>query len=168
MSCWRLLKKLLAWVEAHGEGEHEARRLERWKTKHHELIGYVHAHQHDFWLEPDESATEDFLTDEEISAVERLDPEQYNIGDILDDSYDDLDQLAEFLHYVGQVKPEKDDKLKALIKLLKSDKLVAGHKVIVFTEFAHTASYVFSELKKASFVRLARLITCLTARRDAG
>ena len=157
MSCWRLLKKLLAWVEAHGEGEHEARRLERWKTKHHELIGYVHAHQHDFWLETDESATEDFLTDEEISAVERLDPEQYNIGDILDDSYDDLDQLAEFLQYVGQIKPEKDDKLKALTKLLKSDKSVAGQKVIVFTEFADTADYVFSELKKASFGRLEKI-----------
>jgi superfamily II DNA or RNA helicase len=157
LSCWRLLKKLLAWVEAHGEGEHEARRLERWKTKHHELIGYVHAHQQDFWVEPDESATEDFLTDEEISAVERLDPEQYNIGDILDDSYDDLNQLAEFLHYVGQIKPEKDDKLKALTKLLKSDKSVAGQKVIVFTEFADTANYVFSELKKANFGRLEKI-----------
>jgi hypothetical protein len=147
MSCWRLLKKLLAWVEAHTEDDHDQRRLERWKLKHQELIGYVKEHQHDFWLEPEpEKATEDFLTDEEIAAVEKLDPEEYNVADIIDDTYDDLDQLAEFLDHVGQVKPEKDDKLKALVKLLKSDKSVAGKKVLLFTEFADTAAYLHREI----------------------
>jgi superfamily II DNA or RNA helicase len=157
MSCWRLLKKLLAWIEAHGDGEHEARRLERWKLKHQDLIGYVHAHQHDFWLEPPDEGTEDFLTDEEIAAVERLDPTQYHIDQIIDDTYDDLDQLAEFLQLVGEVKPEKDDKLKALIKLLKTDKSAAGKKLLLFTEFADTAQYLEIELKKAGSAVLERI-----------
>jgi superfamily II DNA or RNA helicase len=158
LSCWRLLKKLLAWVEAHTEGEHEERRLERWKLKHQDLIGYMHEHQRDFWLEPpDEGETEDFVTDEEIAAVEKLSSEQYKIDDIIDDTYDDLDQLAEFLGYVGDVKPEKDDKLKALTKLLRSDKAVAGKKVLLFTEFADTAYYLESELKKAGITALERI-----------
>ena len=154
-----MLKKLLAWIEAHAEGEHELSRLERWKRKNHELIGYVHAHQHEFWLEPEktEGEKEDFLTDEEIAEVERLDPKLYKIHEILDHTYEDLNQLAEFLHFVGEVKPEKDDKLKALITHLQKDKSLAGQKVIIFTEFADTAGYLESELRKNDFTGLERI-----------
>jgi hypothetical protein len=157
MSCWRLLKKLLAWVEAHTANDHDRRRLERWKLKHDNLIGYVHAHQQELWPSDDNVPTEDFLTDEEIAEVEQLDPEDYNIADILDDTYDDLDQIVEFLSYVGEVKPEKDDKLKALIKLLKTDKSVAGNKVLLFSEFADTACYVERELRKAGLKNIERI-----------
>ena len=40
-SCWRLLKRLLAWVTVHAESDHDRRRLERWKQKNADLIGYV-------------------------------------------------------------------------------------------------------------------------------
>ncbi|MDR2674788.1 MAG: phospholipase D-like domain-containing protein [Opitutaceae bacterium] len=166
MSCWRLLKKLLAWIEAHTEpgNGHNQRRLERWKLKNAGLIGYVHAHQQELWGDNDAEPTEDFLTDEEIDLVEKLDPDSYNIDDILDDTYDDLDQLAEFLGLVGEVKPEKDDKLKALIRLLKSDKTVAGKKLLLFTEFADTARYLETELKKAGIPRLERIDGASTQR----
>lgn len=157
MSCWRLLKKLLAWVEAHTTNEHDQRRLERWKLRHASLIGYVQAHQGDFWIEEPAEVTEDFVTDEEVAAVEKLSPELYNVDEILDDTYDDLDQLAEFLGYVGEVKPEKDDKLKALVKLLKTDKSVAGRKTILFTEFADTASYLEAELRKNGIAGIERI-----------
>ena len=52
-SCWRLLQKLLAWVTVHAKSEHDQRRLERWKIKHGDLIGYVQAHQLELW--PDEA-----------------------------------------------------------------------------------------------------------------
>ena len=32
-SCWRLLKKLLAWVTTHATSEHDQRWLERWRIK---------------------------------------------------------------------------------------------------------------------------------------
>ncbi len=157
MSCWRLLKKLLAWVEAHAESEHDHQRLERWKLKNNELIGYVHSHQTEFWDGEEVQAPEDFLTDEEIELVETLDPSDYNISDILDDCFDDLNQLAEFLRYVGDVKPEKDDKLKGLIKLVKSDPRLKGQKVIVFTEFADTAEYISAQLRGAGVAGLAKI-----------
>lgn len=111
-SCWRLLQKLLAWVTVHAESDHDRRRLERWKQKNAELIGYVQAHQHELWPAEDDQV-EEFLSEDILNAIPRLDPEKFDVGAILDDSFDDLNQLAEFLELVAKVKPERDDKLKA-------------------------------------------------------
>ncbi len=157
-SCWRLMQKLLAWVTVHAESEHDKRRLERWKTKHAELIGYVQAHQHELWPdEADEDEVEDFLSEDILNSIERLNPANYNIDAILDDTIDDLDQLADFLREVARVKPERDDKLKALIKLLKTDKVLKKHKVIIFTEFADTARYLEQELSNTGIAGLHRI-----------
>jgi len=159
-SCWRLLKRLLAWCEVHAESDHEKRRLERWKLKNDKLIGYAAAHQQELWP-TDESGTEDddedFLTQEDLDAIEKLDPALYKVDEILDDTFDDLDQLVTFLEYGGKVDPAKDDKLKALVKMLKSDKDLKGRKVIIFTEFADTAWYLDHHLRLAGITRLERI-----------
>ena len=41
LSCDRLLKKLLAFVEVHSETDAEKKRLERWKTQNAEILGYA-------------------------------------------------------------------------------------------------------------------------------
>lgn len=158
MSCWRLFKKILAWVEVHTDSgnAHNQRRLARWKLKHDKLIGYVHAHQKELWGDDANEPPEDFITDEELESVDILDPKNYDIANILDDCYDDLDQLAEFLNLVSDVKPAKDDKLKALIRLLKN-KSVTGKKILLFSEFADTARYLETELKRAGFTQLERI-----------
>jgi superfamily II DNA or RNA helicase len=157
-SCWRLLQRLLAWVTVHSESDHDRRRLERWKQKHAELIGYVQAHQKEFWPdEAEEDEVEEFLTEDILNAVEKLDSEQFDVGAILDDTLDDLTQLAEFLELVAKVRPERDDKLKALIKLLKSDRVLKREKVILFTEFADTARYLEQELKQAGIAGVYRI-----------
>jgi hypothetical protein len=128
-SCWRLLQKLLAWVTVHAESDHERRRLERWQIKNAELIGYIHAHQLELWPgDANEDQVEDLLSEDILNAVERLDPALFKVGDIIDDTLDDLDQLAEFLAEVAKVKPAQDDKLKALIKLLKTDPTLRKEK----------------------------------------
>ena len=38
---------------------------------------------------------------------------------MLDETYEDLDQIIEFLHELRKLDPKKDDKLKALTRLLK-------------------------------------------------
>ena len=158
LSCWRLLKKLLAWIEAHTVGAHDRGRLEKWKIRNDKLINYVREHQPELFPgETEEELPEDFVSEEEIEAVEKLDPAIYNTDHILDDTYDDLDQLAEFLDLVRAVKPERDDKLKALIKLLKCDKSAAGQKVLVFSEFADTALYLEHKLKQAGLANVERI-----------
>lgn len=157
MSCLRLLKKLLAWAEVHAEGN-ESKRLDRFKSKHAELLDYVEAHQNElFSEESEEDEVEPFLTDEMLADVEKLDREKYGVGDLIDDCIDDMEQLAVFLGMVKDVTPKKDDKLQALIKLLKSDKVLKKQKVILFTEFADTARYLEKELAAAGIDGIDRI-----------
>jgi superfamily II DNA or RNA helicase len=151
-SCWRLLKRLLAWAEKHATDQgHQARRLERWKTKNAEIVKHPVPTQGELWDDgcAPEEHDGDFLSAEDLDAVEILEPKKYNIDHILDDTFADLDQLVEFLNLGAKVDPAKDDKLKALVRLLKSDKDVKGRKVLLFTEFADTARYLHRELQKA-------------------
>jgi superfamily II DNA or RNA helicase len=159
-SCWRLLKRLLAWCEVHAASDHEKRRLERWKLKNDKLIGYAAAHQPELWPKDEngeEDEDEDFLTKRDLDAIEKLDPDLYQVDEILDDTFDDLDQLVTFLEYGGKVDPAKDDKLKALVKMLKSDKDLKARKVILFTEFADTAWYLDKHLKAAGITGVERI-----------
>jgi superfamily II DNA or RNA helicase len=148
MSCWRLLKKLLAWVEVHAETGHEKQTLERWKLQYGELIHYVHAHQKDLFGEDEEDADEDILPEEMLEAIERLDREKFKVDDIFHETMDDLRQVAEFLQDMESLTPVQDNKLAALKKLLKSDKVLRDNKVLVFTEFMDTARYLRKELVK--------------------
>lgn len=157
-SCWRLLQKLLAWITVHSETDHDKRRLERWKIQHGALINYTLSHNHELWPdEANEDQVEEFLTDDHLAAVEKLDADLYKIDEIIDDSYDDLNQLAEFLNLLADAKPEKDDKLKALIKLLKTDAVLKKEKVILFTEFADTARYLEHQLNQAGLDGICRI-----------
>jgi superfamily II DNA or RNA helicase len=159
MSCYRLLKKLFAWVTANIQetDAHNSGRLQRWKIRHAKLINFVAAHQLELWEEGENTEpTEDFLTDEELEAAETLDPELYDIDKILDHTFEDLDQLASFLNLVAQVEPTKDDKLSALKKLLQ-EKPLATRNVLLFTEFADTARYIEQQLVSAGITGIERI-----------
>ncbi len=149
-SCNRLLVKLLAWSIKHSETADEKRRLERWQIKNAELIGYVHERQLElFGSDEVEDADEDLVSPEMLESVELLDREKYNIHQILEDTRDDLDQLSDFLNELKKFQIKHDDKLKALVKLLKTDPVAKRHKVLIFTEFAETARYLKKQLQLA-------------------
>ena len=115
-SCIRLLHKLLVWAEVHAKRAHDKARLDRWKTKHAkllELLGHSDAVQRSLW--PDDEEDDEFITEADRDAVEELDPTIHRIDDMCDDT---LEQIAEFVILVGDVRPERDSKLTALIKLL--------------------------------------------------
>src|SRR5204863_583844 len=74
LSCDRLLKKLLAFLEVHSETPAEEKRLERWKAQNAEVLGYATQRHLDFWSEDeDEFEDEDVVPQEMLDAVERLD-----------------------------------------------------------------------------------------------
>jgi superfamily II DNA or RNA helicase len=146
-SCDRLLVKLLAFATKHSDAPVEQRRLERWKIRHKDLIGYVHERQLElFGSEEDDEGEEDLVSEEMLEAVAKLPEEQYDIGAILNETYNDLDQIIEFLHELRKFEAKHDDKLKALANLLKKDPVLSKHKVLIFTEFADTARYLKQEL----------------------
>lgn len=149
-SCDRLLIKLLAWSEKHSQTDHEKQHLTRWKQKHADLIGYVHEQQRELFPDEDEEdADEDLITPDMLEDVDELPRDEYDVHRILEDTREDLNQVAEFLEELRKFKPQHDDKLKALIKLLKTDPVMKKHKVLIFTEFAETARYLHRQLVAA-------------------
>ncbi len=141
-SCWRLLQKLVAWTEVHAQTDHQKALLDRWKRKHAKLIDYTA--QHDLFA--DEEEDEDFVTDEMREAVEKLSPDDYDVGAIIDHSLQDMEQIADFLDELEKFKPSQDTKLKELIRLLKTDPILKKHKVLIFSEFGDTARYLAKQL----------------------
>jgi superfamily II DNA or RNA helicase len=157
-SCIRLLHRLLVWVEVHAIEAHDKARLTRWKAKHSKMLdslGHSDAVQRSFWADDEED--DEFITAEDRDGVEKLDVSIYRIGEMIDDTLDDLEQVADFVRLVRDVRPERDSKLAALTKLLTSDKDLKGRKVIVFTEFSDTAKYIEEHLKSKGLTHIERI-----------
>lgn len=149
-SCWALLQKLLAWAEVHSETRGQKDRLEKWKLRHKDLLGYESNKQYELYAQAQEDEPdEDVVPPELLENVEKRSPDEFNIPEILADTYNDLDQIVEFLTELRKFKPRNDSKLQALIKLLRKDKVMSQHKVLIFTEFMTTARYLEQQLKEA-------------------
>ena len=155
----RLMRKLLAFVKVHSETETEKDRYEQWRLTNADMVAYQPTQQLALF---DEDETDESDLDEDIVPQELLDNvtdlprDEYDVAAILDKTYLDLDQIAQFLRATRQFSPAQDDKLKKLDRLLRS-KPMAGRKVLVFTEFADTARYLFAQLKDAGVGGLAQL-----------
>ena len=160
LSCERLLKKLLAFLEVHSETVSEKNRLERWKMQNAEILGYAIQRHLDFWEEEedddDESEDEDIVPQEMLGAVERLDREKFDVAEMMNETILDLDQIVNFLEEARKFEPKNDDKLQKLVRLLKSKDL-AGQKVLIFTEFADTARYLKRQLDKSNIDGVAQV-----------
>jgi superfamily II DNA or RNA helicase len=147
-SCERLFTKLLTWAEKHAETDAEKRRLEREKERHADVIEFVAARQAE-WRDEEREEGEDLVTPEMLESVEKLPRDAYDVEAILDETYNDLIQLARFIHELRSFTPDQDGKLKELIKLLKSDKVLSKQKVLIFTEYMTTARFVRDQLRGA-------------------
>ena len=148
-SCQQLLLKVMAFVAVNSTTKHEQSAFERWKVRHEDLLGYVDTRQKDLFGLDDEDAEEDIIPEELLDAAEELNRGVFDIPQMLSESLQDLDQLAEFLDELRQFKPQHDDKLRALVQLLKTDPVLKKHKVLIFSEFQATARYLAAELEKA-------------------
>ena len=157
LSCERLLKKLLAFLEVHSETDSEKKRLDRWKAQNSEILGYAVQRHLGFWGEDgDESEDEDIVPQELLDAVQRLNREEYRVEEMMSETFLDLDQIVQFLDEARKFDPKHDDKLQKLIRLLKTKEL-DGQKVLIFTEFADTARYLKGQLDKAGIEGVAQV-----------
>jgi superfamily II DNA/RNA helicase len=99
--------------------------------------------------EAEEDAEEDLITEEMLEQVEYLNREEYNVPEILNDTFSDLDQIVQFLDELRKFEPKHDDKLKALVNLLSKDRVLKKYKLLIFSEFADTARYLHRQLVEA-------------------
>ena len=156
-----LMRKLLAFIEVHSETDTERDRCEAWKRRHAEVIGYRPEPAAELGLGLDghgvdeADAEEDVVPPELLDAVTELSRREYDVPAILDETFDDLNEIARFLDVTSRLTPAQDDKLKKLIRLLQTKDL-ATRKVLVFTEFADTARYVATQLQEAGIDGVAR------------
>jgi superfamily II DNA or RNA helicase len=158
-SCDRLLRKLLAFVQKNAETPQEERRLQRWIDQRAELLMQTRYRQLELWGDevPDEAEEEeDVVPPELLEAAEKLSRDEYDVREILQETYLDLDQLAAFLDESRRFQSEHDDKLKRLVTLLRSKDL-AERKVLVFTEFADTARYLRRHLQEAGIDHVVQI-----------
>ncbi|WP_061023201.1 helicase-related protein [Bradyrhizobium sp. CCH5-F6] len=156
LSCDRLLRKLLAFLEVHSETESEKRRLERWKSQNAEVLGYAAARQLELWPDEDSDLDDDVVPQEMLDAVEHLKREDYDVAEMMSETFLDLDQIVQFIEEARKFETKHDDKLQKLIRLLKSKEL-AGQKVLIFTEFADTARYLKRQLEAAGITGVAEV-----------
>ena len=157
LSCDRLLKKLLAFVAVHSETDAERKRLTRWKAQNSEALGFAAQRHLALWGgDEEEEDGEDVVPQEMLAAVEVLDREDYDVVEMMSETFLDLDQIAQFLNEARKFEPKHDDKLQKLVRLLKT-KALADEKVLIFTEFADTARYLRRRLEAAGFDRLEQV-----------
>ena len=124
LSCDRLMKKLLAFVEVYSETESEKSRLQRWKIRNAEVLGYAVERQRALWGdEGEEPDDEDVVPPELLASVVQIKRRDYRLSEMLRETFLDLDQLARFLDEARKFDPRHDDKLQKLIRLLTSRKL---------------------------------------------
>jgi superfamily II DNA or RNA helicase len=155
-SCDRLLKKLLAFVEVHSETDAEKKRLERWKLQNEDVLGYAAQLTLAVGEAEDGDLDDDVVPQELLDKVRRLDPAEYAVDEILDETFLDLEQIVDFLEETGKFDAKHDDKLQKLLRLLRSKEL-SGQKVLIFTEFADTARYLAKHLEEAGIDGLEQL-----------
>ena len=171
LSCDRLMRKLLAFLIANSKTEAEKKRLERWKTVKAETLGLARQRVLELWADEqpdddDDDDDEDIVSPELIEAAAKLDPAEYDVAAMMQETYDDLDQIADFLAEAQKFQPKNDDKLQELIRLLKS-KGLAGQKVLIFTEFADTARYLRKQLDAAGIDGVAQVDSATKGSRAA-
>ena len=148
MSCGRLLSKLLAFVEIHSDSYSERKRLERWKAQNTQVLAHVAQRRTDLGGEETQDSDDDVVPQEMLDDVQPLKRTDYDVEEMMAETFLDLDQIAQFLDVARQFEPKHDDKLEKLLDLLRSEPL-ADQKVLIFTEFADTARYLKRNLTAA-------------------
>ena len=157
LSCDRLMRKLLAFLVVHSETPAEKNRLERWKHQNAEVLDYVAHRQIELWKDADdEDEDEDIVPQELLESVTKLSRDEYEVVEMIQETFLDLDQIVSFLEEAKKFEPRHDDKLKKLIRLLKSKEL-ESQKVLLFTEFADTARYLFQQVTAAGIEGVAQV-----------
>ncbi len=149
MSCLDLLMRMLAFLAKNSKTDAEKGLLDRWIAQHSDLISQLKKKQAELEGEDVDEENEDVVAPEMLDDVKELPRDEYDVKAIIDETFMDMNQVVAFLGELKAFRPANDDKLKALVTLLKTDTVLRDHKVIVFSEFMTTARYLTQQLEKA-------------------
>ena len=167
-SCDRLLAKLEAYALINAQTPEDYERLKSWKTTNKIILENKISRQLQWGAQEPEPLDDDSdITLEEalLDSEDRLDPTLYDVPKILDDLYQDMNNVLQILQLSAETEKQNDDKVRKLIELLKSPDL-ATEKVLIFTEFADTALYLLDALNNAKVAGVECITGGQTGRAD--
>jgi len=154
-SCCRLLVRVYGWIQKQTLDTAEAKSLDRWKRKYPNVLEQALVRRKELvGIDDDDEVDEDVILEEEKANWEALQRGTYRLGEMVGESIEDLHELAAFLEELKDITEKDDDKLKTLVKLLKTDPVLSKHKVLIFTEYMATARYLETQLKKAGITNV--------------
>lgn len=126
------------------------RAIERTLAKQDDVFEYVTK-----YIENEVNSTledlEDDLPDYVWNIEEEINVEDFDLDAMLDDTMLDLEVLSGFIENMMDFKPENDDKIRELKRILIEDERIKNKKVIIFSEYRATAMYIYKELQRAGF-----------------
>lgn len=155
-SCQNLFVKLLTFVERNSVSQQDKRRLTQWKNRHADLLEAI-AKARAGWTNEEAEGGEDLVSPELLEAEDALDDGTYDVDAIVNETYEDLNQLAHLLDALKEFTPTQDGKLAALIDLLRTEPVLRDHKVLIFTEFTVTARHIRKHLEAAGLKEVAQV-----------
>jgi len=172
-SCADLAMKIAQWMMDNSSSMPvHGKQVEKWMARNRDLLEEVHELFRPgvevLDLESGDDNDEDLLGEVGVDG-ESLNPDEYNLEAMFEAAFEDLLQLTSFLERsvsVGQMNDDKYQQLKTLLtggKLSKSqdpavfDKAFVEQKVLVFTEYADTARYLYMRLVEDGLADVDRL-----------
>ena len=128
------------------------RRVERKQLEQADILSYAeeYAANNQTTIED----IEDSLPDYVWNTQETFSEEDFDINALLIDTMMDMDTLSKFIVDMMEFKPENDDKIRELKRILREDAHIQNKKVIIFSEYRATALYIYRELQKDGFANL--------------
>ena len=150
-TCIRIYVRLRKFVVEFKENGN-TRKIDRMLALQEDVYDYIQKRLSDMQTSVEE--LEDDLPEYVWETEENLNTNDFDIPTMLDDTIWDLELLAKFIEDTMTFKPEQDEKIRELKRILTEDERVIDRKVIVFTEYRATALYIYRELKKAGITGL--------------
>lgn len=152
-SCDDLLLKLLHFVRLHNP-----KTAQRWEDQHGGLLASISEHRRQrSRTDNEEDFDEDVIPEEFKKNIHKLNEREYDTPQMVSDTLLDLDVLARFLDELVNFEPAKDDKLQAVIELMRTDPILSRHKVLIFSEYRDTARYLLKHFEAAGIGPVAEV-----------
>ncbi|QNF95364.1 helicase-related protein [Janibacter sp. YB324] len=170
-SCLDLSAKVLRWLDVNTKVDAiQEARLSAWRIANEPTLQSIHDR---YRASLDEVWHEEDLTEEELDELEyNLVGGDYNLQEMIDAAFDDLNQLHTFMDLILSgagidnkyqslrsllLGPSKSEKAKKVLNQEVFTPEFQSEKVIIFTEFADTARYLEEQLRSDGLTEVDRI-----------
>jgi len=161
-TCNNILEKMTKFIKINLDNNDEKVRFGKWLNDHDDNFSYLETVQLQLFPDQKSESLENVSFDDYLDNIkeehedEILSRDKFDVSKMIDETYQDMEQILKFIDESKKITPDKDDKLKKLIRLLKS-KDFKNQKVLIFTEFSATARYLYRELKNNGIQSLEQI-----------